>query len=66
MELLNEALRSPKHKTCFSFALKCLQDFIFALPFWYGQIEIGQNGQNDNPVKLKSYGYFRAKLKHVL
>ena len=32
-ELLNEALRSPNCKTCFSFALKCLQYFNFALPF---------------------------------
>ena len=26
MELLNEALRSPNHKKCFSFAVKCPQD----------------------------------------
>ena len=35
-ELLNEAFRSPNHKICFSFALKCLQDFNFAWYFWYG------------------------------
>ena len=32
-ELLNEALRSPNHKTCFSFALGCIQNFNFPIQF---------------------------------
>ena len=38
-------LRSPTHKTCFSFALGCPQDFNFARQFWCGRVETGLNGR---------------------
>ena len=48
-------------------ALKCLEDFNFGRPFWYGQVdvEIGMNGQNSR-VRLKFCRHFRAKLIQVL
>ena len=57
----NEALRSPNHKTCFSFAQKCLEDLQFH-PFSPFLTQPYQNGQ----ANCKSYRHFRAKLKHVL
>ena len=63
MAILNEAFRSPDHKTFFlSFILGCPQDFNFAWPFWYGWVETGLNGQN-GWEKLKSCGHPRIKLK---
>ena len=61
----NEGLRSRNQKTYFSFALGCPQDFNFAWlfrPFSPVSPQPYQNGR----AKLKSYGHFKAKLKHVL
>ena len=33
VQFINEALRSPNHKTCFSFALGCIQNFNFPIHF---------------------------------
>ena len=33
VQFINEALRSPNHKTCFSFALGCTQNFKFPIQF---------------------------------
>ena len=62
VEFLNEALRSPNHKTCFSFAQKCLEDLLQFHPFSPFSTQPYQNGQ----ANCKSYRHFRAKLKHVL
>ena len=64
-EFFNEAFRSPNLKTCFSFALRCPQDFHQAQQFWCGQVETGPNGQKWMG-KLKFCMHPRAKLKHVL
>ena len=64
-KLINEALRSPNHKRCFSFALKYLYDFNFAQPFCpFSPVSTRpcQNWQTN----LKSYGSSREKLKHLL
>ena len=50
---------------CIDIDLEGPQDFNLARQFWYGQDETGLNGQNSR-AKLKSYGHFRAKLKHAL
>ena len=47
----------PTTKHFFSFILGCPQDFNFARPFWYGQVETGLNGQNGK-ANCKSYGHF--------
>ena len=63
--ILNEAFRSPDHKTFFSFILGCLQDFNFARPFRpFSPVSTQpyQNGQ----TKLKSSGHPRIKLKKGL
>ena len=65
IELLNEALRSPNHKTCFSFALRCTQDLHQARPFWCGWVETGLNGQK-LMGKCKFCMHLRAKLIRVL
>ena len=65
LQLTNNAFYPPNHKTHFSFALGCPQDFNFAQQFWYGRVETGLNRQN-GWAKLKSYRHFRAKLKHDL
>ena len=62
VEFLNEALRSPNHKTCFSFAQKCLEDLLQFHPFSPFSTQPYQNGQ----ANCKSYRHFRAKRKHVL
>ena len=65
VQFINEALRSPNHKTCFSFALGCPEDFNFPIhfrPFSPVSTQPHQNCQ----TKLKSCGPPRAKLKHVL
>ena len=58
-ELLNEALRSPNHKTCFSFDLKCLCG-ILTLPRHF------THPVQFQPGHTKIAGHFRAKLKYVL
>ena len=65
LAFFNEALRSPNHKTCFSFALGCIQNFHFIIhfcPFGPVSTQPHQNGQ----AWCKSSGHLRAKLKHVL
>ena len=65
MELLNEALRSPNHKTCFSFALKCIQDLHF--PIHFGQFgPVSTQPHQNGRAWCKSCVHLRAKLKHVL
>ena len=64
-QYLNEDLRTSNHKTCFSFALKYLQDLQIPLPFWYGWVENGLNGWNDQ-ANCKSYRHFWAKMKLIL
>ena len=65
MELFNEALRSPNHKTCFSFALKCIQDLHF--PIHFGQFgPVSTQPYQNGRAWCKSYGHLRAKLKNVL
>ena len=63
--ILNEAFRSPDHKTFFSLILGCPQDLNFARPFWYGWVETGLNGRNGR-AKCKSCGRPRIKLKKCL
>ena len=61
----NEALRSPNHKTCFSFALGCIQNLHFPIhfcPFSPVSTQQHQNGR----AWCKSCVHLRAKLKHVL
>ena len=60
--ILNEAFRSPDHKTFFSFILGYPQDFNFVRLFWCGWVETGLNRRNGQ-AKLKSCGHPRIKLK---
>ena len=60
--ILNEAFRSPNHKTFFSFILGCPQDFNFAWPFHPFSPVSTQPYQN-GWAKLKSYKHPRIKLK---
>ena len=65
VEFFNEALRSPNHKTCFTFALGCIQNFYFSIHFCpFGLVSTWPH-QNCR-AWLKLYGHPRAKLKLVL
>ena len=65
LELTNDSFYPPNHKTHFSFALWCPQDFNFALQFWCGRVETGLNRWKWME-KLKFCMHPRTKLKHVL
>jgi hypothetical protein len=65
LQLTNDTFYPPNHKTHFSFALGCPQDFNFAWQFWCGRVETGLNWRKWMG-KLKLCMHSRAKLKHVL
>ena len=43
LQLSNDVFYPPNHKTPFSIALGCPQDFNFAWPFWCSWVETGLN-----------------------
>ena len=61
----NEALWSPIHKTCFSFALGCIQNLHFPINFCPFSPVLTQPQQNGR-AWCKSCVHLRAKLKHIL
>ena len=63
--ILNEAFRSPDHKTCFSFALGCTQHLHFPIHFCPFSPVSTQPHQNSQ-AWCKSCGHFRENSKHVL
>ena len=63
--LICYSLRSPNHKICFSFALKCIQNLHF--PIHFGQFSpVSTQPHRNGRAWCKSYGPPREKLKHVL
>ena len=63
--LIYDAFRSPIHKTCFSFSLKCIQNLHF--PIYFGRFSpVSTQPHQNGREKCKSCGHPRAKLKHVL
>ena len=65
LQLTNDVFYPPNHKTYFSFALGCPQDFNFPIQIRRFSPVSTRPHQNCR-VKLKSCGHPRAKLKYVL